>query len=81
MSKKLSQHKCYQWKIPSDFIEINFVIDTKAKNFWFCIPFADLLRNVISAEVFNNHPLFGLAVIVCTLSFLFIRCFTIFSFR
>lgn len=74
MSKKLSQHKCYQWKIPSDFIEINFVIDTKTKkNSDFAYYLLTSGRNVISAEVCSKDSLFGWAVIFGTLSFLCTR--------
>lgn len=75
MSKRLSQHKCYQWKIPSDFIEINFVIDTKTKKkpSDFAYYLLTSVRNVISAEVCSKDSLFGWAVIFGTLSFLCIR--------
>ena len=78
MSKKLSQHKCYQWKIPSDFIQINFVIDTnthphKKKPSGFAYYLLTSVRNVISAEVCSKDSLFGWAVIFGTLSFLCIR--------
>ena len=52
-------------KIPSDFIEINFAIDTKAKKKTsvFAYYLLTSVRNVISAAVYNEDSVFGLAVI------------------
>lgn len=50
-------------KTPSDFIEINFAIDTKAKKnpCGFAYSLLTSVRNVISAAVYNKDSVFGLA--------------------